>query len=141
MFPIARNCLVRGRKLTSRNVRSFQKCWAPHSLMGGKHSEDSANSRSRTTGFLSMLIGIEKGLTSLLVLWPLRYRTGSRLLRSAEQTPPRARVNRPSPPYWQSVASKIPGAQRLGRLNTPARGRLRPPPEYPHVQSVADVEE
>jgi hypothetical protein len=29
---------------------------------------------------------------------------------------------------------KIPGAQRLGRLNTPARGRLRPLPEYPRPE-------
>src|SRR5260221_2731680 len=98
MFPVARNCLVLRRKLTSGNVRSFQKCWEPHSLMGGKRSEDLAISRSRTTGFLSMHIGIGEGLTSLLVSWPLRYRAGSRFLRSAEQTPRRARVNRRSPP-------------------------------------------
>src|SRR5271169_6366726 len=43
---------------------------------------------------------------------------------------------------------KIPGAQRLGRLNTPARGRLRPllniqDPNVPlpHVQGIANVEE
>src|ERR1700733_11967062 len=80
MFLVARSCLVPRRKLTSRNASSFQKCWAPHSLMGGKRSTDLAISRSRTTGFLSMLIGIGEGLTSLLILWPLSYKAGSRLL-------------------------------------------------------------
>src|SRR5579864_3134974 len=94
MSPIEKNCLVRGRTLTSKNVGSFQKHWAPPSLMGGKHSKDLAISRSRTTGSRSMLIGIAEGLTSLPALWPLRYRVGSRFLRSAEQTLQRAPVSR-----------------------------------------------
>jgi hypothetical protein len=61
--------------------KSSPKCWAPGSLMDGKHFAVSASNKLRTIGFRSMVIGIAEDRTNLPTLWLPSSKTSFRQAR------------------------------------------------------------